>query len=281
LGSPGCAAYVYTQRSIQPFMRDVFDQFSETRTGGAFTFMTGIGGFLQEFLYGYSGLRMGQRSVSLDPMLDGRLGGVVLHRLVWHGRQFTVDVRGTTTRVTLDRGAALPVTVRGVRHLVSAGRPLTISTRRPDLRPSSDVLRCAPAQATSTTPGAIALAAVDGSPATGWQPRALPARWTVVLPAAHTIDFATIRWGRMWPGPPGPNIAPPPTPVVTLRPTAYNLMLSQDGRRWHTVARVRGATTRTRDVLTFPAHAARFVRLRVIRSAGGAPTPLLEEIRAG
>ena len=44
-------------------MRDVFDQFSETRTGGAFTFMTGIGGFLQEFLYGYSGLRFGVAAV--------------------------------------------------------------------------------------------------------------------------------------------------------------------------------------------------------------------------
>ena len=51
LGSPGCASYVYTQRSDEPFIRDVFEQFSETKTGGAFTFMTGIGGFLQEFLY--------------------------------------------------------------------------------------------------------------------------------------------------------------------------------------------------------------------------------------
>ncbi len=57
LGTPGCSSYVYTQRSLEPFIRDVFDQFSETRTGGAFTFMTGIGGFLQEFLYGYSGMR--------------------------------------------------------------------------------------------------------------------------------------------------------------------------------------------------------------------------------
>ena len=59
LGTPGCRAFVYTERSYQPFIRDVFDQFSETRTGGAFTFMTGIGGFLQEFLYGYSGMRLG------------------------------------------------------------------------------------------------------------------------------------------------------------------------------------------------------------------------------
>src|SRR6185437_1420759 len=51
LGSPGCASYVYTQRSVEPFIKDPFDQFSETRTGGAFTFTTGIGGFLQEFIY--------------------------------------------------------------------------------------------------------------------------------------------------------------------------------------------------------------------------------------
>ncbi len=56
LGTPGCSSFVYTERSYEPFIRDVFDQFSETSTGGAFTFMTGIGGFLQEFLYGYTGL---------------------------------------------------------------------------------------------------------------------------------------------------------------------------------------------------------------------------------
>lgn len=43
LNPAGCQAFVYTERSYQPFIRDVFHQFSETRTGGAFTFMTGIG----------------------------------------------------------------------------------------------------------------------------------------------------------------------------------------------------------------------------------------------
>jgi hypothetical protein len=70
----GCASYVYAERSIQPFMRDAFDQFSETNTGGAFTFMTGIGGFLQEFLYGYSGLRMRANGISVDPSLTGQFG---------------------------------------------------------------------------------------------------------------------------------------------------------------------------------------------------------------
>ena len=66
LGTPGCASYVYTERSFEPFIRDVFSQFSETKTGGAFTFMTGIGGFLQEFLYGYSGMRWGADSVAAE-----------------------------------------------------------------------------------------------------------------------------------------------------------------------------------------------------------------------
>ena len=78
LGIPGCASYVLTERSFEPFIRDSFDQFSETSTGGAFTFMTGIGGFLQEFLYGYSGMRFGAHAVTLAPSLTGQLGGVVL-----------------------------------------------------------------------------------------------------------------------------------------------------------------------------------------------------------
>ena len=35
LGSPGCASWVSIDSSVQPFMGDVFDQFCETRTGGA------------------------------------------------------------------------------------------------------------------------------------------------------------------------------------------------------------------------------------------------------
>ena len=134
LGSPGCAAYVYTLRSVEPFIRDVFDQFSETRTGGAFTFMTGIGGFLQEFLYGYSGLRIQGNGPCArpDPRPAG-CHGVVLHRLAWHGRRFTVAVGDATTRVTLDSGAPLPVAAGGATHLVRPGQPLVIPTRRPDL----------------------------------------------------------------------------------------------------------------------------------------------------
>ena len=53
---------------------------------------TGIGGFLQEFLYGYPGLRWSATAVDLAPSLTAQLGGVVLHDLTWHGRVFTVAV---------------------------------------------------------------------------------------------------------------------------------------------------------------------------------------------
>ena len=133
LDSPGCSSYVFTQRSVEPFIRSPFDQFSETRTGGAFTFMTGIGGFLQEFLYGYSGLRWDANAVELSPSLTGQLNGVLLRDLSWHGRTFTVAIGQRTTTVTVRGGAPLPVMDDGRLHRVANGQTLTIATRRPDL----------------------------------------------------------------------------------------------------------------------------------------------------
>lgn len=98
LGTPGCASYVFTERSFQPFIRDVFDQFSETKTGGAFTFMTGIGGFLQEFIYGYSGLRFTPTDVQLSPSLTAQLPGVVLHGLACTGAGSQLRSASTTQR---------------------------------------------------------------------------------------------------------------------------------------------------------------------------------------
>ena len=279
LGTPGCASWTYTQRSVQPFMRDAFDQFSETRSGGAFTFMTGIGGFLQEFLYGYSGLRWDTAAVHLDPSLTGRLTGVVLHDLNWHGRRFDVTIGDHDTRVTLRSGPPLPVTVAGATHTVHRDHPLTVTTRRPDLTPTTDTLRCAPATASSAQPGAGAPAAVDGSPATDWQPTGLPATLTAPLGRERAISTATVTWGRQWPAPSGPNVPPAPGPVTPRRATDYTLAVSTDGHTWHTVATVSGRGTGTRDVLRFAPVSARYVSLRITAATGTAP-PLLEEVSA-
>jgi len=277
LGTPGCSAYVYTERSYQPFIRDAFDQFSETRTGGAFTFMTGIGGFLQEFLYGYSGLRWTPQGVRLDPSLSAQLRGVTLRGLSWRGRRFTVAIGLNTTTVRLTSGAALPVIIPAGRRTVTARRPLTLATRRPDLRPTPDAVRCARAVASSAQPGAPALAAVDGSPATAWQPSSLPATLTAPVRGLRRTAVLTVRWGRQWPAAPGPNIPPPPGPVITLRPSRYQILVSADGRRWRTVATITRASG-TLDTLRLPGLSrARLIRVRIVASAATQP-PMLDEL---
>ena len=277
LGSAGCASYVYTQRSVDPFMRDVFDQFSETSLGGAFTFTTGIGGFLQEFLYGYSGLRWDNQAVQLDPSLTSQLEGVTLHDLQWRGRVFTIAVGPKTTRVALQSGAPLPVDVRGDLHSVPVGSPLAVPTRRPDLTPTADLARCRPASASSAQSLGPPLAAVDGSKATFWQPEKLPATLTVPLSSTQRINQVVLRWGQRWAPPPASGQPPPAHPVVTLRASSYDVLASVDGHIWKTVARVRGRTTGRHDIIGLPTTTARYVKLRIYQGTYHSP-PKLQEL---
>jgi trehalose/maltose hydrolase-like predicted phosphorylase len=283
LGTPGCASFVYTQRSYEPFIRDVFDQFSETRTGGAFTFMTGIGGFLQEFLYGYTGFRWNPAGIPLDPSLSGGMSGVVVHNLIWRGRRLTITVGSRFTTVTLNSGRAVPIITRaGTTRMLRTGRSFRIATRRPDRTRTSDLVRCGNATASSAQPGAPALAAVDGSPATDWQPTAVPATLTAPLAASRSrkVRIVTVLWGREWPGPPAPNVHPPAGPVKTLRPDSYQLLVSTDGHSWRVVRTV-NRTTGTLDVIHLGRHGvrARFLRI-AITSASGSSKPMLQELIA-
>ncbi len=276
LEAPGCASYVYTERSYQPFIRDVFRQFSETSTGGAFTFITGIGGFLQEFVYGYSGMRLEQRFVRLAPSLSGALGGVVLRNVRWHGRTFTVSVGRSRTTVSLQSGAPLPLSTPQGRRTVSSGASMSIPTARPQATPTSDLVRCESARASSAVPGAPALAAVDGSVATDWQPTALPATLTAPLRRPASIHQLVIVWGRQWPPPPKPNVKPPPGPVIVRRATRYLVQVSSDGRSWRTVATV-SRTSGTTDRLQVRPGTVRYVRLKVL-AAARKKMPLLEQL---
>jgi trehalose/maltose hydrolase-like predicted phosphorylase len=281
LGTPGCAAYVYTERSVQPFIGDVFDQFSETRNGGAFTFMTGIGGFLQEFIYGYSGLRWNANAVQLSPSLTGQIGGLVLNGLSWRGRRFTVSIGPGRTVIRLSRGPAMPVVVGGRRRKVRAGRGLSVATRRTDRVRTTDLVSCTRATASTAQPGAPPLAAVDGSAATDWQPTSLPATLTVpVRRGSRRLRTASLRWGELWPPAPAPNVPPPSVPAATLRASTYAIQVSTDGHGWRTVAEVSGRTTGTVDALRFAAVRARFVRVQLTASA--APqAPMLDELTVG
>jgi trehalose/maltose hydrolase-like predicted phosphorylase len=281
LNTPGCASYVYVERSYQPFIKDIFHQFSETRTGGAFTFMTGIGGFLQEFLYGYSGLRWNSDNVGLDPSLSSQIAGIVLHDVQWRGRTFQVAIGPQRTKVTLISGAPLPVSTSHGLRTVRLGRGLTLATRRPDLTRTRDAVRCGRVRASSSAPGAPALAAVDGSPATDWQPASVHATLTARLsPLSGPIRTIAVRWGRLWPPSPAPNVPPPPGPVTVLRPSHYVVQVSSNGHTWRTVARI-GHRTGVLDTVHVRGGAAKihFVRLRVT-APSKTKLPELDELTA-
>ncbi|SDO90047.1 glycosyl hydrolase family 65 protein [Actinacidiphila guanduensis] len=132
LGSPGCTAYDHLRSSVDPFIAAPFDQFHETRTGGAFTFTTGEGGYLQQFLYGFTGLRWGTDAVTVDPFLPQQLPGVDITGVKWHGSTFDVSVGQRTTTLTVRSGPALAVRDgSGTVHRVHPGAPLHLATRHP------------------------------------------------------------------------------------------------------------------------------------------------------
>ncbi|HEY1919234.1 MAG TPA: discoidin domain-containing protein [Streptosporangiaceae bacterium] len=160
---------------------------------------------------------------------------------------------------------------------MAPGGTLTVPTRRPDLQPTTDLARCQQATASSAQLGAGPVAAVDGSPATGWQPRQITSSLTVRLAHSTVIRTVTLDWGRQWPQPPALNVDPPPTPVITLRASSYDLMASQDGKHWTVIARVRNRTAGTRDVLNFAPVHARYIGLLITSATHGTP-PMLEEL---
>ena len=128
-----CASWTYLERSSTPFERGPFDQFAETRHGGTFTFLTGMGGFVQEFVYGFTGVRWNADALVLAPLLPPQMRGLTLTGLSWQGRHFDVAIGPRTTTVTLTSGPAMPVLLDGGRRTTARpGVGLVVATRRPD-----------------------------------------------------------------------------------------------------------------------------------------------------
>ncbi len=262
LGLPGCSSWTYTQRSLLPFVRGPYEQFTEARGGqGVFTFTTGEGGLLQEFLYGYTGLRWRSNHVRLNPSLPRQLAdGLTVTGLHWQGRTFTVRVGAERTWVRLVRGEPMRVASTSGVQTVSTGSAITMPTRRPDQLPTSNVARCQPATATAADISYLPSAAVDGREVTSWslpEDNAAPQSLTVDLGRMRTVDAAAFHW-------------------LTVPHTGYRLQVDDDGA-WRTVLRVgdhAGPDVR-RD---FPAADTARVRLVLPRSRIGAIPPKLGEL---
>ena len=272
LGTPGCAAFSFTRRSADPFMRPPYDQFSEARTGGAFTFTTGAGGFLQEFLYGYTGFRWRANGVRLDPSLPPQLSGVRASALHWRGRTISVAVGPRTTHVALESGAAVRVSTPGGSRVLRSS--LVIPTRRPDLTPTTDLARCRPVTASPAT-AEPPEAAVDGPVVTQWIGDDAAARLRVDLGARTTVGAVTVVRNPVttYPAPPGGDKGvTKPTVSADAR-----VQVSADGHTWRTLGTIDG--TSLRGSVAGDGRPVRYVRL--VASGATADLPLIVgELRA-
>jgi trehalose/maltose hydrolase-like predicted phosphorylase len=267
LNAPGCSAYSYLLRSYEPFLRAPYDQFAETSAASgnpyeAFNFLTGAGGFLQVFGYGFGGLRFGADAVRLDPSLPPQLRGITLTHLRWQSRSFTLAIGPLTTTVTADSGPPLPVETPRGRHIVPPGGSITIPTRRPDLQPTADLVRCQQVTASSWVPGNDPVAAVDGSAATGWVATHPLATLTVRLSRPADICSVTVTRGA----------------DSSTDPFGYTVQVSADGTTWRAVGTASFSSTGT-DTFTFGAVHARYVRLS-FPGTGGAKNPAIAEVSA-
>ncbi|KJY43417.1 haloacid dehalogenase [Streptomyces sp. NRRL B-1568] len=224
-GEPGCSTYTYLQRSIRPFVRGPFDQFSEARGAKAgaddplagspaHDFLTGKGGFLQIFTNGLTGMRMREDRLHLDPTLPPQLGrGITLRGLHWQGRTYDIELGAHDTTVRLTDGAPMTLDTPQGEKVVTKTAPAVLKTRRPDLAPTDNLARCTAVTASSEEPGMYAAAAVDGNPATAWVPDGPNGELTTDLGKPVRVTKAT----PVWSGP---------------APASYDVELSVDGRHW-------------------------------------------------
>jgi trehalose/maltose hydrolase-like predicted phosphorylase len=272
LGTPGCAAFSYTRRSVDPFVRPPYQQFAEARSGGAFTFTTGAGGFLQEFLYGYTGFRWRAGGIRLDPSLPPQLTGVRAAALHWRGRTVSVAVRRHTTRVTLRSGPPVRVSSPGGTHVLRS--TLAIPTRRPDQKPTDDLARCRPATAKPAT-AEPPVAADDGTVTTQWIGDSPSATITVDLGVARTLAAVTVARNAVttYPAPPGGDKGvTKPTVSADAR-----VQVSADGQSWRTLGTVDGSSRH--GSVSGDGDPVRFVRLEAIGATADVPL-IVGELRA-
>ncbi|KAF9019821.1 glycoside hydrolase family 65 protein [Rhodocollybia butyracea] len=213
LSTTGCAAYTYLLAGSQPYNRAPFYQFSEQTsdnfatnggTNPAFTFLTGHGGFLQSFTHGFTGYRSRTTALYLDPSLPPQLPSYTIKGLKWAGSTFDIKLCSDETVITRRAGdssstATIEIAAANAKsgnYTLAVGESLTVPTRQTSgTLVEGNIAQCANV-ITRYRPGQYALAAVDGSNATTWQPNTnTSATMTVDLGSSKTFDRLHFNWG--------------------------------------------------------------------------------------
>ncbi|KII91942.1 carbohydrate-binding module family 32 protein [Plicaturopsis crispa FD-325 SS-3] len=221
LSPVGCASYTYLLAASQPYSRPPFYQFSEQTTdndetnGGtnpAYTFLTGHGGFLQSFTHGFTGYRSRTNAFYLDPILPAQLTNYTLKGMKWRDSILDVTLTSKDTIIAHRKGgSSIPIQIgtgnaKAGNYTLGVGKTLVVPTRHTNgTLVEGNLAQCKSVLSTDTSfsntnativPGQYALAAIDGSNATAWQPlQNSSATITVDLQASHTISKIHFNWG--------------------------------------------------------------------------------------
>eukprot|EP00927_Polykrikos_kofoidii_P025717 TRINITY_DN23056_c0_g1_i2.p1 TRINITY_DN23056_c0_g1~~TRINITY_DN23056_c0_g1_i2.p1 ORF type:complete len:881 (+),score=121.14 TRINITY_DN23056_c0_g1_i2:76-2718(+) len=106
-----------------------FGVWSETPTGGAVNFITGVGGFLQAALFGLSGLRILPDRLALKPFLVKGMAQVKIRGVHYQGSVFDLSFDDVKTTLKVASGALMIMeTASGKESLVESGTSVTIDS---------------------------------------------------------------------------------------------------------------------------------------------------------
>ncbi len=87
--------------SYKPYLRSPFNVLAETPTNMSTNFLTGAGGFLQQVLFGYTGLRITENGLvkKYPPMLPKEVKEVKITGIKFRGTVYDVIVENGTTKL--------------------------------------------------------------------------------------------------------------------------------------------------------------------------------------
>lgn len=219
----GCSSQSFLLKSVLPYVRSPFSQFSEQAddnyftNGGthpAFPFLPGHGGFIQALVYGLLGIRYNARINSatlkiekfleFDPaVLTAFPGGIRINGISYLNQQLDIlisDFEG----IIFHKGYK-PINIQVGKRNEKAGyytiQPQTsfsVPLFKPLLNLENSVNECMPiANLTSGSPGDVALSAIDGNNYTYWQPfdKSIPSKLLIDLKYPQKISKGLIIWG--------------------------------------------------------------------------------------
>ncbi|MFL5578035.1 MAG: glycosyl hydrolase family 65 protein [Gemmatimonadaceae bacterium] len=102
--------------SYDGYLKGPFLMISETPTNDAVSFVTGAGGFLQQVIYGYTGLRLRDAGLvrAFRPLLPSRITRLTLRNIHARGRRYDAVVEHDSLRM-IPRETGRPARPRGKR----------------------------------------------------------------------------------------------------------------------------------------------------------------------